>query len=79
MSKIHTFQVSPQQTSPTKQILKSKEEGKILGLPKQDQEIKEEILQPDEPSFYFYEDDDTELDNLITIVYPILEQMEYQI
>ena len=64
--------MSPIQTSPPKQLLKSKEEGRVLGLPKIEQEIKEDLSQPEEPSFYFYEDDEVELDNLINTVYPIL-------
>lgn len=48
-----------------------------MGLPKVELEIKEDLSQPEEPSFYFYEDDEAELDNLINTVYPILEQMEF--
>ncbi len=36
-------------------------------------------MQPDEPSFYFYEDDETELSALIEICEPILNELEGQI
>lgn len=49
-----------------KPLLKSKEEGQILGLPKDEEKDKsdKQSESEDEPSIYFYEDDDDELENL---------------
>lgn len=48
-----------------KPLLKSKEEGQILGLPKdEDKKSDNQSDSEDEPSIYFYEDDDEELENL---------------
>ena len=48
-----------------KPLLKSKEEGQILGLPKdEDKKSDNQSDSEEEPSIYFYEDDDEELENL---------------
>ena len=65
--------------SPSKPLLKSKAEGKILGLPKEDTNDSNksfENLPPEEPSFYFYEDDESELIDLIDMCLPILTHLE---
>lgn len=57
--------------------MKQKQEGKILGLPEEKHDEVNNI--PEEPSFYFYEEDEEELENLVELVYPILEMLEFQI
>lgn len=60
--------------------MKSKEEGQILGLPKDDDKKSDkESETEDEPSIYFYEDDDEELENLSKKWNPILTALVSQI
>lgn len=69
IDKLHKFESKERQTkSPKKPLLKSKEEGQILGLPPTppDQEkdnSKDEDFE-EEASIYFFEDDEEELENL---------------
>jgi hypothetical protein len=66
--------------SPKKPLLKSKEEGSVIGLPAEEEkksEIDDEI--EDEPSIYFYEDDEEELEILVIKCLPILRHLMDQI
>lgn len=69
VDKLHKFETKEKSTikSPKKPLLKSKEEGQILGLPQQeDHKSDQNDNLDDEPSIYFYEDDEEELENLVT-------------
>lgn len=82
VDKLHKFETKEKSTikSPKKPLLKSKEEGQILGLPQQeDHKSDQNDNLDDEPSIYFYEDDEEELENLVTKWMPVLNHMMTQI
>ena len=65
--------------SPKKPLLRSKEEGQILGLPQEDKKSEQDRDIEDEPSIYFYEDDEEELENVVNKCMPILKHISKQI
>lgn len=80
MDSIHKFESNERAIkSPHKTILKSKEEGQILGLPQEEKKEEKEEDYDEEPSIYFYEDDEEELEKLVTKWLPILEELTRQI
>jgi hypothetical protein len=81
IDKLHKFEAKDKTLkSPKKPLLKSKEEGIILGLPQEkDKEPENEDEQEDEPSIYFFEDDEEELEILTRKCLPILSEMNKQI
>lgn len=81
IDKLHKFEAKEKALkSPKKQLLKSKEEGNIIGLPQEkEKEVEKEDEVEDEPSIYFFEDDEEELENLTRKCLPILSEMNKQI
>lgn len=80
IDKMHKFE-SQEKTSksPKKPLLKSKEEGQVIGLPIEEEKKSEEDEFEDEPSIYFFEDDEDELENLAAKCLPILTEMMDQV
>lgn len=79
IDKLHKFESKEKPLkSPSKPLLKSKEEGQVLGLPQEDKKVEKDDLD-DEPSIYFYEDDEDELETLVRKCLPILSEMLRQI
>ena len=80
IDKLHKFESKEKgPKSPKKPLLKSKEEGQVLGLPPEDEKVSEKEDLEDEPSIYFFEDDEDELEILARKCLPILSQMISQI
>ncbi|CAI2384584.1 unnamed protein product [Moneuplotes crassus] len=80
IDKLHKFESKEKsQKSPKKPLLKSKEEGQVLGLPPEEEKKSEKEDLEDEPSIFFFEDDENELENLAKKCLPILTEMMNQI
>lgn len=80
LTKLHKFEAKEKNVkSPKKPLLKSKEEGQVLGLPQEEKKSEKEEEVEDEPSIYFYEDDEDELENLARKCLPILTELSKQI
>ena len=82
VDKLHKFEIKDKllMKSPKKPLLRSKEEGQILGLPREEDKKSEQDRDiEDEPSIYFYEDDEEELENIVNKCMPILKHISKQI
>lgn len=81
IDKLHKFEAKEKSLkSPKKPLLRSKEEGQVLGLPPPEEDKKSEKEDTeDEPSIFFFEDDEDELEILVKKCHPILTEMMSQI